>query len=130
MNTNSENTPLAAYPFPINLIPDGKDFAAAQRALDGSDDGGISNSYFQHYVALIAACTQRGHSSITEIMAHVAPIVGAKNAEHVPWLIEILSGPACDVHLWDWDGNEPGRYLCGPALELKPELESAALPAA
>ncbi len=129
MDTNSGNTPFGACPFPINLIPDEKDFAAAQGALDRGDLDGISSSYFQHYVALIAACTQRGHRSVAEITANVAPIVGAENAVHVPWLIEILSGPACDVHLWDWDGHEPGRYFYGPALELKPALESAALPA-
>ena len=127
MNTNSEKIALAACSFPINLIPDEKDFAAAQHALDSGDNDSIINGHFQHYVALIATCAQRGHRSVMEIMAHVAPIVGAKNAVHVPWLIEILSGPACDVHLWDWEGHEPGRYFYGPALELKPELESVAL---
>lgn len=128
MNTKSENIPLAACSFPINLIPNREDFAAAQRALDSGDDGYISGSYFQNYVALIAACTQRGHRSMAEIMAHVAPIVGAENAVHIPWLIQILSGPAYDVHLWDWDGQEPDRYFYGPTLELKPSLASAALP--
>lgn len=109
----------------INLFPDDKDFAAAERALDQEDDGYISRSYFQHYVALIAVCVKRGHCQVADIVAQLAPIVGVHNAAHIPWLIEILSGPACDVHLWDWDGNEPGGCFYGPSLDLKDELRSS-----
>ena len=126
MTTDLNQNQLATRVFPIDLIPSEQDFTAAREALDAGDDGYVSGSYFQDYIALIAACVQRGHRSIVDIMAQVAPLVGAQNAVHVPWLIEILSGPACDVHLWDWDGREPGRYFYGPSIELKPELESLA----
>lgn len=126
MNPISDQKPVSDCSFPINLLPDDKDFAAAQRALDNGGDDYIDLHHFQHYVALIAVCMQRGHRTMAEVMAHVAPLVGATNAMHVPWLIEILSGPANDVHLWDWDGHEPGKRFYGPVLELKPELESAA----
>lgn len=112
--------------FRINLIPCEQDFASASTALDEGEDGYVSSAYFQHYIALIAICVQRGHRSVVDIMAQVAPLVGAQNAAHLPWLIKILSGPACDVHLWDWDGHEPGEYFYGPSIELKPELESLA----
>ncbi|WP_447750841.1 hypothetical protein [Sphingopyxis fribergensis] len=126
MNYESSQHQPAARAFPINLIPDAQDFASASTALDGGEEGYGSGTYFQHYIALIAACVQRGHRSVLDIMAQVAPLVGAQNAAHVPWLIEILSGPACDVHLWDWEGHEAGRYFYGPSIELKPELESLA----
>lgn len=112
--------------FPINLLPTAWDFTAAREALDTGDDGYVNGSYFQDYIALIATCVQRGHRSVVDIMAQVAPLVRAHNAAHVPWLIEILSGPACDVHLWDMHGHETGRYFYGPSIELKPELKSLA----
>lgn len=111
--------------FMINLFPTDEDFAAAERALDDGEDGYISSTYFQHYVALIAVCVRRGHCQVADIVARLSPIVGAKNAVHIPWLIEILSGPACDVHLWDWDGHGPGGSFYGPSLELKDELHSS-----
>lgn len=126
MSYESNQNKSAAYAFPINLIPNEQDFASANTALDERDEGYVSGTYFQHYIALIAACVQRGHRSVTDIMAQVAPLVGAQNAAHLPWLIEILSGPACDVHLWDMEGHEAGRYFYGPSIELKPELESLA----
>lgn len=126
MTSISDQNPIPDSAFPISILPDKSDFAAARGALDGVDDGYVSSSYFQHYLALIVTCVQRGHRTMADIMAHVAPLVGPKNAVHLPWLIEILSGPACDVHLWEWNGPEQGRHFYGPMLELKPELESAA----
>ncbi|NYF33804.1 hypothetical protein [Sphingopyxis sp. JAI108] len=108
----------------INLFPNDEDFAVAERALDDGEDSYISSNYFQHYVALVAVCVRRGHRQVADIVARLSPIVGAKNAVHIPWLIEILSGPACDVHLWDWDGDEPGGRFYGPSLDLKDELHS------
>lgn len=112
--------------FPINLLPTANHFIAANKVLDERHDGYASDSVFQNYIALIAICVQRGHRSIVDIVAQVAPLVGAHNAPHVPWLIEILSGPACDAHLWDWEGFDKGGCFYGPTIELKTELASRA----
>lgn len=126
MTTTSNQNPTSDCSFPISIMPNENDFAAANMALFDGEMDYISSTYFQHYIALIATCIQRGHRTMAEIMAYVAPLVGAENAVHVPWLIEILSGPASDVHLWDSDGPERGGYFYGPGFELKEVLERAA----
>lgn len=107
----------------INLLPSEGDLIAAEIAVDTGSGDELDLSLFQTYVALIAACVLRGHNHVGDIVARLAPIVGADNAVHLIWLIEILSGPAADVHLWEWNKPEPGMFLHGPALHLKPELE-------
>jgi hypothetical protein len=107
----------------LNLLPDEQDFRVAEKALSGEHVGEIDNTYFQHYVALIATCVQQGDRHVGEIMARVAPIIGAKSASHLAWFIDILTGPAQDVHLWYLEEHEQGMSLYGPAMYLQPALE-------
>lgn len=126
MNNISDQDQISDCAFPISLIPDEQDFIAARIALYDGEHECISGDYFQHYVAMIATCVRRGHRSVADIVAQIAPVVGADNAAHLPWLMQILSGPARDVHLWDWEGHDAGRCFYGPTIELKLELENLA----
>lgn len=114
----------------INILPQLSDFEDAEATLGNGRIADVDCTYFQYYIALIATCVRRGHSHVSDIMAQIAPIVGSKNAEHLVWLIDILSGPANDVHLWDWNGPAAGKGSYGPDLFLHQGLATTMPPAA
>lgn len=110
----------------INIFPTEEDFTCAEMALDMGDVENVNLRYFQHYVALIAMCVRRGHKHVADIVGQLAPLIGSENADHVIWLIEVLSGPASDVHFWDEEGADWGKQSRGSAIYLKPELDGPA----
>lgn len=124
MSTNDHVALSAAQEFPINLLPSESDFAEAELDLDPDREETpfASGRYFQQYVALIAICVRHGHRHVADIVGQLAPIVGSQNIGHVIWLIEILSGPAADIHLWDWEKPDNHMFMHGPELQLKPGL--------
>lgn len=93
-------------------------------ALDNDKPEEISGLMFQQLVALITIAIYRGDDRIADLVRSLSPILGKKHAPHLVWFFEILSGPACEINLWDWQPVKGPTFLSGAVLYLNPPMGS------